>query len=68
AACCGSPSLGPSAALQGLRSGCRRSGRGWKGGGGGRTPIKREIIALIDSTLIKRPTGESGARTPAFVL
>jgi len=36
AACCGSPSLGPSAALQGLRSGCRRSGQGGMAVWGGR--------------------------------
>ncbi len=36
AACWGSPSLGPSAALQGLRSGCRPSGQGGMAVRGGR--------------------------------
>jgi len=36
AASCGSPSLGPSAALQGLRSGCRHSSQGGMAVWGGR--------------------------------
>ncbi|MEZ2442992.1 hypothetical protein AB6805_14810 [Chitinophaga sp. RCC_12] len=45
-ACCDSPSLGPSAALQGLRSGYRPSGQGeWRRGRQGRF-LKGELKAV----------------------
>ncbi|SEA36142.1 hypothetical protein SAMN05660909_01620 [Chitinophaga terrae (ex Kim and Jung 2007)] len=44
AACCSSPSLGPSAALQGLRSGCRRSGQVGNGGGDGSEAADKRLL------------------------